>query len=159
MLVRKVKCKHEETKLLELPLQTIPQKKKRRIGHQSLYKPWKLFIVFACNPSGRSTTISGGGTKRGQLQAPLGFPKQPLLQRHSPQCRPVPTMTSRESQSKPGTKMVHPEPCKEIRRRISAAIYGWDWPLLIFIYPGFGGSRLRPPNRSPSPGPSPTSGA
>ena len=26
--------------------------------------------------------------------------------------------------------MVDPEPCKELRRRISAAIYGWDCPLL-----------------------------
>ena len=44
-----------------------------------------------------------------------------------------------ESQSKPiGTKMVIPEPCTGIRRRISAALfYGWDRPLLTFIYPGF----------------------
>ena len=43
-----------------------------------------------------------------------------------------------ESQSKPiGTKMVViPEPCTGLRR-ISAAIYGWDRPLLTFIYPGF----------------------
>ena len=27
--------------------------------------------------------------------------------------------------------------CKELRRRISAAISGWDCPLLTFIYPGF----------------------
>ena len=40
-----------------------------------------------------------------------------------------------ESQSKPGVKMVDPQPCKESRRRISAAIYGWDWPLLTFINP------------------------
>ena len=26
---------------------------------------------------------------------------------------------------------------QELRRRISAAIYGWDCPLLTFIYPGF----------------------
>ena len=31
--------------------------------------------------------------------------------------------------------MVDPEPCKELRRRNSAAIYG-DHPLLTFIYPG-----------------------
>ena len=37
----------------------------------------------------------------------------------------------------PATKMVHPEPCKELRRRISATIYGWDRPLLPFIYPFF----------------------
>ena len=34
-------------------------------------------------------------------------------------------------------KMVDPEPCKELRRRISAAIYGWACPLLPFIYTGF----------------------
>ena len=28
-------------------------------------------------------------------------------------------------------------PCKEIRRRTSATIYGWECPLLTFIYPGF----------------------
>ena len=44
-------------------------------------------------------------------------------------------------------KMVDLEPWKEIRRRISATIYGWDCPLLTFIYPGFdcgsnGGSGL-----------------
>ena len=33
--------------------------------------------------------------------------------------------------------MVDPEPCKELRRRIFAAIYGWDCPLLTFIYLGF----------------------
>ena len=42
-----------------------------------------------------------------------------------------------ESQSKPGSKMVDPDLCKEFRRRISAAIYGWDCPLVTFIYPGF----------------------
>ena len=42
-----------------------------------------------------------------------------------------------ESQSKPGTKMVYPEPCTGVGRRISAAICGWDRPLLTFIYPGF----------------------
>ena len=26
---------------------------------------------------------------------------------------------------------------EELRRRISAAIYGWEYPLLMFIYPGF----------------------
>ena len=44
---------------------------------------------------------------------------------------------SSESQSKPGTKMVYPEPCKELRRRISAASYGWEYPLLTSIYSGF----------------------
>ena len=39
--------------------------------------------------------------------------------------------------SKPGTKMMNPEPCGELKRRISATIYGWDCPLLTFIYPGF----------------------
>ena len=35
--------------------------------------------------------------------------------------------------------MVDPEPCKELNRRISSAIYGWDCPLLTFTYeyPGF----------------------
>ena len=33
--------------------------------------------------------------------------------------------------------VIIPEPCKELRRRISAAIYGWDCPLPTFIYPGF----------------------
>ena len=33
--------------------------------------------------------------------------------------------------------MVIPEPCTGLRRRNSAAIYGWDRPLLTFIYPGF----------------------
>ena len=42
-----------------------------------------------------------------------------------------------EIQSKPGTKMVYPEPCKELRRRNSAAVSGWDCPLPTFIYPGF----------------------
>ena len=42
-----------------------------------------------------------------------------------------------ELQSKPGVKMVDLEPCKEIPRRISAAIYGWDGPLLTFIHPRF----------------------
>ena len=44
-----------------------------------------------------------------------------------------------QSQSKPGTvpKMVNPGPCKELRRRKSATISGWDCPLLTFIYPGF----------------------
>ena len=32
--------------------------------------------------------------------------------------------------------MVYPEPCTGLRSRISAAIYGWDWPL-TFICPGF----------------------
>ena len=34
--------------------------------------------------------------------------------------------------------VVIPEPCKEFRRRISAAISGWNRPVLTFIYPGFG---------------------
>ena len=34
-----------------------------------------------------------------------------------------------EAQSKPGTKMMNPEPCKELERRISATISGWDCPL------------------------------
>ena len=42
--------------------------------------------------------------------------------------------------------VVIPEPCTGLRRRISAAIYGWDRPLLTFIYPGFDCG---------SPGPSP----
>ena len=33
--------------------------------------------------------------------------------------------------------MVYPEPCKELRRRISAAISGWDCLLPTFICPGF----------------------
>ena len=43
------------------------------------------------------------------------------------------------SQSKPDIQMVYPEACKELRRRISATISGWDCPLLTFIYkyPGF----------------------
>ena len=48
-------------------------------------------------------------------------------------CRP--SLATYESQSKPGTQMVYPEPCTGLRRRISAAIYGWDRPLLTFIYP------------------------
>ena len=55
--------------------------------------------------------------------------------------KPVPSIFNQsepiESQSKPGTNMVNPELCKGLRRRISAAIYGWDCPLLSFIYPGF----------------------
>ena len=43
-----------------------------------------------------------------------------------------------ESQSKPGIKMVDPEPCKEIPRRISATIYGCDCSLLTFIDPRIG---------------------
>ena len=39
-----------------------------------------------------------------------------------------------ESQSKPGIRMAYPEPLKELRRRISAAICGWDHPLLTFTY-------------------------
>ena len=35
--------------------------------------------------------------------------------------------------SKPGIKMVYPEPRKELR----ATIYGWDCPFLTFINPGF----------------------
>ena len=31
--------------------------------------------------------------------------------------------------------MVYPEPCEESKK--AAAIYGWDCPLLTFIYPGF----------------------
>ena len=31
---------------------------------------------------------------------------------------------------------MHPEPGEELRRRISAAMYGRDFPLLTFIYPG-----------------------
>ena len=41
-----------------------------------------------------------------------------------------------ESQSKPGIKTIHPEPCKELTKK-AAAIYGWDYPLLTFIYPDF----------------------
>ena len=33
--------------------------------------------------------------------------------------------------------MVYPEPCKEFRRQISAAIYGWDCPLLAITRTGF----------------------
>ena len=33
--------------------------------------------------------------------------------------------------------VVIPEPCKESRRRISAALHGWDCALLTFIYSGF----------------------
>ena len=40
-------------------------------------------------------------------------------------------------------KMVDPEPCKELRSRISAAIFGWDCPLLTFIYPGFDWGRSK----------------
>ena len=36
----------------------------------------------------------------------------------------------------PVLTMVYPEPCKELRRRISAAISGWDCSLLTFTYPG-----------------------
>ena len=39
-----------------------------------------------------------------------------------------------KSQSKPGTKMVNPEPCKELERRTSATISGWDYPFLPFVY-------------------------
>ena len=42
-----------------------------------------------------------------------------------------------ESKSKLGIEMVDPEPCKELRRRNSAAISGWEHPLLTFIYPSF----------------------
>ena len=31
--------------------------------------------------------------------------------------------------------VVVPEPCQELRRRISEAIYGWDCPVLTFAYP------------------------
>ena len=41
------------------------------------------------------------------------------------------------NQNRFGTKMVYPELRKALRRRISAAIYGWDCPLLTVIYPGF----------------------
>ena len=34
----------------------------------------------------------------------------------------------------PVQEIVYPELCKELRRRRSAAIYGWDRPLLSFIY-------------------------
>ena len=37
---------------------------------------------------------------------------------------------------KPGIKMDYPEPCKELRRRICATLFGWDCPLLTFIYLG-----------------------
>ena len=33
--------------------------------------------------------------------------------------------------------MVDPEPCKDLRRRMSAAIHGWDRPLLTFTHPAF----------------------
>ena len=46
-------------------------------------------------------------------------------------------LTSSPVCSKPGIKMVDPELCKEIQSRISAAVFGWDCPLLTFIYPGF----------------------
>ena len=47
----------------------------------------------------------------------------------------------------------------ELRRRIAAAIYGWDCPFLTFIYPGFDcgsaengrkGGKQEPPNECPS---------
>ena len=51
--------------------------------------------------------------------------------------------TSGESQSKPiGTKMVVIPERTGLRRRISAAISGWDRPL-TFIYPGFDWLRSR----------------
>ena len=43
---------------------------------------------------------------------------------------------SHKSQSKPGTKMAHPEPCKK-NLKAATAISGWDPPLLTLIYPGF----------------------
>ena len=53
-----------------------------------------------------------------------------------------------ESESKPGTIMVYPEPIKRIKK--AAAIYGWDCPLLTFIYPGFGcGSSEKPFEKVP----------
>ena len=42
-----------------------------------------------------------------------------------------------ESSSKPGINMFYPEPCKAGMKKAAAAIYGWDCPLLLFIYSGF----------------------
>ena len=50
--------------------------------------------------------------------------------------RPGPCRPRSSAEPKPGTKMVHPEPCKELRRRRSAAIL-WLGSSLTFTYPGF----------------------
>ena len=64
---------------------------------------------------------------------------------------PATGLPIRVRESTPGSKMVDPEPCKELRRRISAAIRGWEYPLLTFIYPGFdcrSCERIKPPTLS-----------
>ena len=45
--------------------------------------------------------------------------------------------TTLESQSKPGTKMVNPEPCKELERRPQLFLAGTAPYYITFIYPGF----------------------
>ena len=51
------------------------------------------------------------------------------LNKHSPQSSCQVLLTSDESQSKPGIKMVYAEPCKELPSRSSAAVSGWDCPI------------------------------
>ena len=47
------------------------------------------------------------------------------------------------------SKMVYPEPGKELRRRISAAMYGWDNPFLTFLDPGFEHvAQMKPPPKA-----------
>ena len=77
----------------------------------------KLFSIFSFPPTNMSLFTQSPFLKR----------KVVFLQRHVHKPMLV------ESQLKPGTKIIDPEPCKELRRRRSAAIYGWDRPLLTFI--------------------------
>ena len=86
--------------------------------------PRNSLARFALTPKGQGATAA---SHRGSRRARWPGPDPGGSDRSRPP----------ESESKPGTKMVNPEPYKGLRRRISAAIYGWDRPLLPFIYPGF----------------------
>ena len=87
-------------------------------------------------PAGRRTTRRAGHGWRGPRRR---------RRRSRPGCLPHPPAESNLAtelvghpkvmrvivkKSKPGFNMGYPEPCKELRRRISAAIYAWDCPNL-----------------------------
>ena len=102
---------------------------------------WKIWGFGTCKWSTRACQPTGFPQCMGQESGSVEKHPAGLSSALYPACRSnkKPSAVfldhpSLESQSKPGIQMVYPEPCKELGRRISAAIYV---SLPTFIYPGY----------------------
>ena len=99
----------------------------KRTQHLKL-RTWPNAKTAEESAKGASAAAMHRREKRKQLSSRMWPPKNELIDYSK--CE----SNSCVSQSKPGTKKVHPNPSKEIKRRISAHISGWpSAPLLIFI--------------------------